>query len=180
MCCFSPAEWCVYWIAVRNKQRWSAGIVTPTTLWLAVAVPAPLLPLIFLTGPCWVATSKSHVSHCVLPEPKWSSGVFASCFRCRVLVSSFVWSFVSLAGQTREGFGGGEGQGVPRGLLGEDSGALSKNVSCEPRASQRGPVGLWGHGHQWSEKPSISMSLRAGCKLVQHDLFMRCIYGSTH
>lgn len=68
-------------------------------------------------------------------------------------------------------------QGAPWGCLVKIWGAPSKNMSCGPRSLKGGPAGLWGHGHQWSEKPSISMSLRgAGSKLVQHYLFMKYLW----
>lgn len=95
-------------------------------------------------------------------------------FLCRVLVCLELCFF----GRADDGQEGGKGYGS-RGALGAKIQMLqSKNVSCGSRASQRGPDRLWGLGHQWSEKPSISVSLRAaGSKVVQCYLFMRCIYG---
>lgn len=67
---------------------------------------------------------------------------------------------------------GGRGSRGASGLLGQGSDAPSKNVSCGPRTSQRGSACLWGRGHRWSEKPSISMSLRAAVGKVVQRLFI--------
>lgn len=66
------------------------------------------------------------------------------------------------------------------GLLGQCSAALSKKVSCGPRPWQRGLAWLWGHGPQWSEKPCISMSLRAAVSKVVHRLFIHEIFMDIH
>lgn len=67
---------------------------------------------------------------------------------------------------------GDRGQGVPLGCLVRASEAPSKNVSWGPRTSQRGPVQDRGHGPEWSERPSISISLRAAVSKVVQLLFI--------